>query len=692
MAGTTGVRKMVATTAVQYLDQLSHDADGGGDRSLTREVADGYLKVGDLLGNPGTNNLGDRTGAAASYAKSLALCQALTKSDPTDGVAAVQLARTTIAVGELQDAAAGPAAALPYFTRARAVAAARLAVVPADALAARTVAFADLHISRATARLGHAADALAPARASVAEYEAVARATAGQVTTGPATGPATRPSVADDDAAAELSRAHDVLADMLADLGRVAESMAEHNAALAITRRRVAADPRNANARRDLSQNLNQIATAEARAGQFADAVARQGESVEICRDLAAAEPANVRAARDLGVAYVDRGRYQAQGGNVAACLTDYQANLDVVRRLVRDDPGNESLNYSLALALRYVGVAQGVAGQRTEAVATLTAARDLLRTALDAPHPTAEARHTMGVVQSQLANLQAQAGDTDGALATLRAVVADAERTAADDPGNVAAELAVADAYIALGDAGRASVSGHVEPYQLAAAVKRGEAAMASYDHALDLIGGLLGKHPGDPAVVFSQHKALFDRALLKARGNDAEGALSDYEQALAVSRRRARAHPDDTAATFALFNDAVNVARTESELDRYDLAVGQLAEVRPTVAAVIGPDPSDTVLAHNTIAFYSAAATAELAIAHDLARPAAARSAAATAALADALDARRRIARLVARHGLTRADAKVPAYVDRQVDDARQLLAAPATSQAAATRPAGR
>ena len=52
---------------MEYLDKLARDA---GDRAdLQRELAAGYLKLGDVLGRPFNPNLGDTAGALASYRK-----------------------------------------------------------------------------------------------------------------------------------------------------------------------------------------------------------------------------------------------------------------------------------------------------------------------------------------------------------------------------------------------------------------------------------------------------------------------------------------------------------------------------------------------------------------------------------------------------------------------------------------------
>ncbi|HEY6806518.1 MAG TPA: protein kinase [Pyrinomonadaceae bacterium] len=75
LPGSTKVREMLVKDALQYLDQLSQES--AGDRSLQRELALAYLKVGNVQGRIYEANLGDVTGALASYRKAITLLEAL---------------------------------------------------------------------------------------------------------------------------------------------------------------------------------------------------------------------------------------------------------------------------------------------------------------------------------------------------------------------------------------------------------------------------------------------------------------------------------------------------------------------------------------------------------------------------------------------------------------------------------------
>ncbi|HEX7154618.1 MAG TPA: serine/threonine-protein kinase [Thermoanaerobaculia bacterium] len=92
LPGSTRARELVASTALEYLDNLASDAEG--DTKLQLELAAAYEKLGDVLGNPRDSNLGRTGDALVSYEKSLRLRLAASGSavdDEPEARAVVQL-------------------------------------------------------------------------------------------------------------------------------------------------------------------------------------------------------------------------------------------------------------------------------------------------------------------------------------------------------------------------------------------------------------------------------------------------------------------------------------------------------------------------------------------------------------------------------------------------------------------------
>jgi len=98
LPGAEQSRRLLISTALQYLDDLSKDASG--DPHLQRELAAGYVRLGDLQGRAREANEGDSAGALASFRHALALLQSALETTPHD----TDLQRETIVTsGKLSD-------------------------------------------------------------------------------------------------------------------------------------------------------------------------------------------------------------------------------------------------------------------------------------------------------------------------------------------------------------------------------------------------------------------------------------------------------------------------------------------------------------------------------------------------------------------------------------------------------------
>jgi tetratricopeptide (TPR) repeat protein/tRNA A-37 threonylcarbamoyl transferase component Bud32 len=82
LPGTVEARRLLVETGLKYLDALS--AELPADLELRREIAAGYMTVGDVQGDTSTSNLGDYRGAVASYRKCVALLERVQSVTPRD--------------------------------------------------------------------------------------------------------------------------------------------------------------------------------------------------------------------------------------------------------------------------------------------------------------------------------------------------------------------------------------------------------------------------------------------------------------------------------------------------------------------------------------------------------------------------------------------------------------------------------
>lgn len=116
LPGSTPVRQRLVKDALDYLDSLSRDA--AGDHSLRRELANAYLKVGDIQGKPYNPNLGDTAGALASYRKAQAILESLSNVEADDSNVKRDLALAYQDIGRIEMRMGDRAEALNYQRRA----------------------------------------------------------------------------------------------------------------------------------------------------------------------------------------------------------------------------------------------------------------------------------------------------------------------------------------------------------------------------------------------------------------------------------------------------------------------------------------------------------------------------------------------------------------------------------------------
>ena len=81
LQGATKVRSMMISDALSYLDNLANDESAKQNPDLRRELAEGYLRLGDVQGQPYGENLGDTDGAFNSYSKALDIFQNAPETD-----------------------------------------------------------------------------------------------------------------------------------------------------------------------------------------------------------------------------------------------------------------------------------------------------------------------------------------------------------------------------------------------------------------------------------------------------------------------------------------------------------------------------------------------------------------------------------------------------------------------------------
>lgn len=117
LPGSTRVRRTVIEQALGHLDRLAREDPS--DPLLLREVADGYVRLGDVQGNPYRQNLGDLAGALRSHRKALAIRERLVKDHPTEAKAIQDLAHSHLMTGAVLANTGEATEGLRHLTQAR---------------------------------------------------------------------------------------------------------------------------------------------------------------------------------------------------------------------------------------------------------------------------------------------------------------------------------------------------------------------------------------------------------------------------------------------------------------------------------------------------------------------------------------------------------------------------------------------
>ncbi len=386
LSGSTAARQLMVQKGIEYLDKLARDA---GDRAdLRRELAAGYVRVGDVQGRPFTANLGDSAGALASYEKAVALYTSLdvTAASPGDlrreaAMAHLRLSEIQRATGDTAaamaaartgldlvrdvatDATASPAErrdlalgysrygdmlmitgatseALDYHRRSLAVLQALDAAAPDDLANLRMLGAAHHKVG---SLLGN------PNSPNVGDYEGALREIGESVAV------FERASRKDPDNALfrrNLAVAGSGMADVLTALGRRDEAMARIGQSVATHEDLVRADPANATARNDLAIAYFKQAELLDAAGHTRDALAPIERATAIQDQLAAADPDSARARSETATNYGMRGRFLAKLGQRAPALASLDRAVNVCRALARDNDDDVELRVAVASAL----------------------------------------------------------------------------------------------------------------------------------------------------------------------------------------------------------------------------------------------------------------------------------------------------------------------------------------------------
>lgn len=336
LPGATSARGLLVRRALEYLDRLS--AEARGDEALSRDLADAYLKVGDVQGNPFQANLGDTRGARRSYERAVRLLEPLAAPGAASEESRVLLAEALVRQCGLLSVLADPSA----------VDKGRRAVALWSDLSNRSPADDSKRLSHAAAlrALAFALNAVGSAREALDVLEAHQRVVVPLQ--------ASRP--ADEPVLSEMGLVLQVRAYACEQLGRRDDAVASYERAIALLRPTPGQSGRSRGLDRILAYTLSDFGVLLMRVGRLEDSFAVHREALAIREHLAELDVLDADARRNVAVTLVNLGTSHHAAGHRDDALREYGAALRILEALAASDPGNRYLENVLATLYASLG------------------------------------------------------------------------------------------------------------------------------------------------------------------------------------------------------------------------------------------------------------------------------------------------------------------------------------------------
>jgi len=364
LPGSTPARQLLVTKGLEYLDKLSRDA--GDHPDLKRELANAYVKVGDVQGRPLNPNLGDTAGALDSYRKAIAIYESL---GSISGATTLQreLATAYLRLSEILSSTGDTKQALDFARKGLDM---QQAVTGSDSStdARRELAASHSRFGDLLSATGDTRGAIEQRRRALALMEAVA-------------------SVAPADVAniRQLGVGYQKLGNSLGNpnapnIGDFTGALEQLEKSSQVFRNGTVAHPNNATFRRNVGIVDSNIADVLQALNRRDEALARQRQALATFDALAAADPTNVAARNDMAISQSKVAEMLDAAGQSSEALREYARALDTHQSLAASDPGNQSFKAEVASDHNRLATVQASLGQRAPSLSNHTSAVTMSR------------------------------------------------------------------------------------------------------------------------------------------------------------------------------------------------------------------------------------------------------------------------------------------------------------------------
>jgi eukaryotic-like serine/threonine-protein kinase len=322
-----------------------------GDHGLQRELAEAYLKIGDIQGNPYEANLGESQGALDSYQKALSISRSLNQADPNDQETRKYLARSYESLGQLLPSLGEPVEAAADLERATSI----FESIPSDSetryrLANSYQVLGDLQGHVGIPNLGNAVASQASYRKSLDLYQSIVNV-----------------NPTDHRARAGLATVQIRLGDALlqADLPAAAK---DYQSARATFASLVAANPNDQADRRRLGLTYQKIGGVQESLGNNKEALQNYLNAAELDREAVRADPNNAQAKMNLAISLRDAGDLLYKMHDRVDAISNYREVAGILEQLSASQPNNVLVHSRYSEILVTLGGTLSEIGHASEA------------------------------------------------------------------------------------------------------------------------------------------------------------------------------------------------------------------------------------------------------------------------------------------------------------------------------------
>ncbi len=407
LPGSTRARQLIVQTGLNYLDNLSRNASD--NAGLQLELAAAYQRIGDVQGAVMSANLGNTSGAMASYRKALTLLEAVSAKYPEQEKAISQTLDLHRAMGAVLEYTTNPKEAVAAYRKAEQLAEARRQKTPQDRGLSTHLAYIQSALGRGLHRTGD----LPAARKSFAQaqglFETLVAADPGN--------PALQ---------ASLATAYSGVGMCDSRMGRLEQALEGHRKAVAVREKILALEPANVGSQRGLMLAYSHVGDVLGNPdlpnlGDTARAVEAYEKMLAVARKVHEADPSDQRARGDYGIALTRVAQIipEARARERVPILRQALALQGEVARL---DSRNVDARTSMAVNYNFLGDSYQILGEYENAMATYRAGIQIADPILTTG---GNLTSTTGVLLHQkLGEVLAKQGKREEALAWARRVL----------------------------------------------------------------------------------------------------------------------------------------------------------------------------------------------------------------------------------------------------------------------------